>query len=265
MPEPVSPSAAATLVLLRDRAPSGVETLLIQRHARSKFAAGDYVFPGGKVEADDIPEDVERFCVGLTAPDAAARLGGDLTTRQALGYWVGAIREAFEEVGVLLAYAQDGSFIRVTPENRARFEAYRAQCHASNLAFFPMLRSEGLALATDRLIYFAHWITPEENPIRFDTRFFAAVTPPGQEAVPDGHEITSVRWVTPAEALEAMRRKEISLRFPTIKNLELLSGAPTAAEVLARLRVRAVPTIRPRVLTVDGKPVAVLPGDPRWY
>jgi len=265
MTTPVSPSAAATLVLLRDRAPSGVETLLIQRHAKSKFAGGDYVFPGGKVEADDIPEDVERFCVGLTAPEAAARLGGDLTTRQALGYWVGAIREAFEEVGVLLAYGPDGGFVSITPENRARFEAYRAQCHASNEAFFPMLRAERLTLATDRLTYFAHWITPEESPIRFDTRFFVAATPPGQEAAADGHEITGVRWLTPAEALEALGRKEISLRFPTIKNLELVSGAPTAADVLTGLDGRKVPTIRPRVLTVDGKPVPVLPGDPRWY
>ena len=265
MTTPVSPSAAATLVLLRDRTPSGVETLLIQRHAKSKFAGGDYVFPGGKVEADDIPEDVERFCVGLTAPEAAARLGGDLTTRQALGYWVGAIREAFEEVGVLLAYGPDGGFVHITPENRSHFEAYRAQCHASNEAFFPMLRAEGLTLATDRLTYFAHWITPEESPIRFDTRFFVAATPPGQEAAADGHEITGVRWLTPAEALEALGRKEISLRFPTIKNLELVSGAPTAADVLTGLHGRQVPTIRPRVLTVDGKPVPVLPGDPRWY
>jgi hypothetical protein len=128
-----------------------------------------------------------------------------------------------------------------------------------------MLRAERLTLATERLTYFAHWITPEESPIRFDTRFFVAATPPGQEAAADGHEITGVRWLTPAEALEALGRKEISLRFPTIKNLELVSGAPTAADVLTGLDGRKVPTIRPRVLTVDGKPVPVLPGDPRWY
>ena len=265
MSEPVTPSAAATLVLLRDRAPAGIETLLIQRHAKSKFAAGDFVFPGGKVEADDIPDGVEAYCVGLTPTEAAARLGGNLTPRQALGYWVGAIREAFEEVGVLLAYSRDGGFVRFTPENRARFDAYRVQCHASNQAFFPMLQAEGLTLATDRLTYFAHWITPEENPIRFDTRFFAAVSPSGQEAVADGREITAVRWLTPAEALDAFRRKEISLRFPTIKNLELVGGRETAAQLLAGFRDREVPAIRPRVLQVDGKPVAVLPGDPRWY
>jgi 8-oxo-dGTP pyrophosphatase MutT (NUDIX family) len=242
--------------------------LLIQRHAKSKFAAGDHVFAGGKVEAEDIPGDVERFCRGLTAEDAAVRLGGRLAPREAIGYWVGAIREAFEEVGILLAYAPDGEFLSVTDENRERLAAYRVDCQASNQAFFAMLRAEELTLATDRLTYFAHWITPEENPIRFDTRFFAAVAPSGQEATADGREIVAVRWLTPAEALEALGRREISLRSPTIKNLELIGrkgvGAK-AVELVASLGGRPVPTIRPRILVVEGQRIAVLPGDPRWY
>ena len=270
MTTPVTPSAAATLVLLRDRPGGGVETLLLQRHSRSKFAAGDYVFAGGKIEADDIPDDVDRFCRGLTTAEASARLGGDLGPRAAVGYWVGAIREAFEEVGLLLAYTPDGRFVRFGADNRERFDRYRAACQAANPAFFSMLRAEQLVLATDRLSYFAHWITPEENPIRFDTRFFAAVAPAGQEAVADGQEIVSVRWHTAEEALEAMRRKEISLRTPTIKNLEIIgaassAGGASAAEVVAAVGRREVATIRPRVLTVDGRPVPVLPGDPRWY
>jgi 8-oxo-dGTP pyrophosphatase MutT (NUDIX family) len=269
MTTPAVPSAAATLVLLRDRHPSGVEVLLIQRHSKSKFAAGDYVFAGGKVETDDVPDDVEAFCRSLTAHDAAARLGGALGPREALGYWVGAIREAFEEVGVLLAYGADGGFVSITDDNRERFDAYRSACQVANRAFFDMLRAERLTLATDRLSYFAHWITPEENPIRFDTRFFAAVAPPGQEPVADGHEIVDVRWLTAGETLEAVRRKEISLRTPTIKNLEIVGSAASAAggavAAVAAVGRREVPTIRPRVLTVDGRPVPVLPGDPRWY
>jgi 8-oxo-dGTP pyrophosphatase MutT (NUDIX family) len=266
MTRPATPSPAATLVLLRDRPAGPAEILLIQRHGKSKFAAGDYVFAGGKVEADDIPDDVERFCRGLTPDEASTRLGGDLTPRQALGYWVGAIREAFEEVGVLLAYDRQGEFVRFTDDNRDRFAAHRKACHAANPAFFTMLRAEGLTLATDRLTYFAHWITPEEQPLRFDTRFFAAAMPPGQEPEVDGHEIVAQRWLTATEAFEALGRKEITLRLPTIKNLELLrSAGGRAAEILAGLRGRAVPTIRPRVLQVDGKPVPVLPGDPRWY
>jgi hypothetical protein len=129
-----------------------------------------------------------------------------------------------------------------------------------------MLRAEDLTLATDRLTYFAHWITPEEQPLRFDTRFFATEAPPGQEAEVDGHEIVASRWLTAAEALAALERKEISLRLPTIKNLQLLQGAGArTGDVLSGLRGRVVPTMRPRVLQVDGKPLAVLPGDPRWY
>lgn len=240
--------------------------LLIQRHGKSKFAAGDYVFAGGKVEGDDIPDDVERFCRDLTPHEASARLGGDLTPRRALGYWVGAIREAFEEVGVLLAYDRAGDLVRFTEENRERFASHRAACQAANLAFFTMLRAEGLTLATDRLIYFAHWITPEEQPLRFDTRFFVAAAPPQQEPEVDGHEIVALRWLTPAEAFDAMHQRDITVRLPTIKNLELLqeSGQRTA-DILDALRGRVVPTIRPRLLQVEGKPLAVLPGDPRWY
>jgi 8-oxo-dGTP pyrophosphatase MutT (NUDIX family) len=269
MTTPVTPSAAATLVLLRDRSSSDVEVLLIQRHSKSKFAAGDFVFAGGKVEADDMPEDVEHFCRALTAEQASVRLGGALGPRDALGYWVGAIREAFEEVGILLAYGPDGDFVKITDDNRRRFDAHRAACQKANQAFFGMLRDEQLVLATDRLSYFAHWITPEENPIRFDTRFFAAVAPPGQDPVADGHEIVAVRWTTPDEAFDAMRRKDISLRTPTIKNLEIVGAAAAegggASATVVRVGQRDVRTIRPRVLTVDGRPVPVLPGDPRWY
>lgn len=265
MSPPAIPSPAATLVLLRDRPEGPAEILLIQRHGRSKFAAGDYVFAGGKVEADDIPDDIARFVRGLTPEEASARLGGDLPARAALGYWVGAIREAFEEVGLLLAYDRAGAPVRFTADNRGRFETYRAACQSSNPAFVDMLRAEGLTLATDRLTYFAHWITPEEQPLRFDTRFFAALAP-AQEPAVDGHEIVALRWMTPAEAFAAFEAKEITLRLPTIKNLELLQGSGRrAADILTGLRGRPVPTIRPRVLQVDGKPVPVLPGDPRWY
>ena len=264
MTPPAIPSPAATLVLLRDRPSGGLETLLIQRHAKSKFAAGDYVFAGGKIEAEDVPPDAERFCAGLTADAAAARLGA-LAPRAALGYWIGAIREAFEEVGMLLAYDASGAPVSLDAGNRERFAAYRADCQASNAAFFDMLRAERLTLATDRLAYFAHWITPEEQPIRFDTRFFAAPAPPAQSPEADGHEIINLRWLSPADALEALRRKEISLRTPTLKNLELVGAYGSAAEAVAGLGRREVPTIRPRILQVDGKPVPVLPGDPRWF
>lgn len=265
MSQVASASRAATLVLLRDRPGGGVETLLVQRHRRSRFAGGDYVFPGGKLEADDMPPDAERFCRGLGDPAVERRLRAGMSAADALGFGVGAIREAFEEVGLLLAYRRDGALLRLDREDGDRFRAHRAACQVANRAFFDLLRAEDLTLATDRLVYFAHWITPEENPIRFDTRFFAAPAPPGQEPDPDGTEIVAARWLSPAEALAARERGEISLRTPTVKNLEILAEGQTTEALLASLGRREVPTIRPRVLTVDGKPVPVLPGDPRWY
>jgi 8-oxo-dGTP pyrophosphatase MutT (NUDIX family) len=256
---PVTPSPAASLVLLRAR--RAVEVLLIQRHHTSRFAAGDFVFPGGKIEADDNPDDAARWCRGLAAGEAAQRLSLE-DPRAALGYWIGAIRESFEEVGVLQAYRLSGAL--VAPEGQ-RFVEYRQGCHADNRVFWDMLRAERLTLATDRLVYFSHWITPEENPIRFDTRFFAAEMPAGQEAVPDNREIIGARWLTPTDALAAQARGEISLRFPTVKNLELLADGTDVDHVLARLGRRGVPAIRPRVIQDGDDRRVLLPGDPGYY
>lgn len=259
--KPAIPSPAATLVLLRDRLEGGVEVLLIQRHRASKFAGGDFVFPGGKISTDDVPDDASAWCAGLTAEEAHRRLGNAGPPREALGFWVGAIRETFEEVGILFAYGPDNRLARADGE---RFQAYRRECLKDAGTFWRILRDEGLKLATDRLRYFAHWITPEEDPIRFDTRFFAAEAPPEQEASADLGEIIAVRWMTPAEALEASGRGEISLRLPTLKNLKLLRGASVQA-VLAALDGRVVPTIRPRVLGEGETRTVLLPGDPGYY
>jgi 8-oxo-dGTP pyrophosphatase MutT (NUDIX family) len=263
-PTPATPSPASTLVLLRDRLPAGVEVLLIQRHRASKFAAGDYVFPGGRIEADDNPPDAAAWCAGIDGARAARRLGLNGAAAQALGYWIGAIRECFEEVGVLLAYGPDGGPVRIAAP---RLADYRGACHADNRAFWHMLRAERLRLATDQIAYFAHWITPEERPLRFDTRFFAAPMPTGQEAVADDHEIVDVRWLTPAEAFAALERGEISLRTPTQKNLALFQGASSVAEALARVEGRAVATIRPRLVADarGGGQRSLMPGDPGYF
>ena len=261
---PVRPVPAATLVLLRDRPAGGVQVLLIQRHASSKFGAGDFVFPGGKIEPEDLPADVGGWCVGLTPKEARARLVNIASRREALAYWVGAIREAFEEVGILLAYGPDDALLRLSGDAGSRFDGYRQACQRDGRAFWGMLARERIRLATDRLVYFAHWITPEENPIRFDTRFFVAEAPAEQEALADYQEIVAVRWMSPSEAIGAARRAEISMRFPTIRNLGLLGGS-SAAEVLASLEGRQVPPIRPRVIGEGPDRRVLLPGDTGWY
>lgn len=260
-PPPAAPAPAATLVLLRDRPAAGVEVLLIQRHEKSRFAGGAYVFPGGKIEADDNPEDAARWCAGLDAAAAARRLGL-ADERVVVGYLVGAIRETFEEVGILLAAGEGG---RPLPVDAPRFAEYRRACDADNRAFWEMVKAERLTLATDRLVYFAHWITPEESPYRYDTRFFAAAVPAGQDAVADEREIVDVRWLAPGQAVEAAARGEIALRMPTIKNLQLLDGPPSVAAVLASLARRQVETIRPRVLDEPAGRRVLFPGDLGYF
>jgi 8-oxo-dGTP pyrophosphatase MutT (NUDIX family) len=261
-PPPAIPSPAATLVLLRDRPGGGVECLLMRRHLKSKFAAGDFVFPGGKIEADDNPDDAARWCRGLDVKDAARRLDLEGAPRTALGFWIGAIRETFEEAGLLLAVTADGGEVDVTA---TRFVEYRHACQTDNRAFWSMLRAERLRLATDRLVYFAHWITPEEQPLRFDTRFFAAPAPAGQHASGDEHEMTDLKWLTPREAVAAQERGEISLRNPTVKNLLLFDGAADTTGALARLRDRPVTTIRPRVVMDGDRRTILMPGDPGYF
>lgn len=259
-PSPAVPAPAATLVLLRDRPGGGVETLLIQRHHQSRFAAGDFVFPGGRLEPDDNPPDATAWCVDLDEATAARRLGV-VEGHAALAYWIGAIREAFEEVGTLMAYTEDGALVR----DAVRLAEHRSACQRDHRAFWQLLRAERLRLATDRLTYFAHWITPEENPLRFDTRFFAAVMPPGQTPVPDEREIVAVRWLSPVAAAAARERGEIGLRLPTLKSLALFDGAPSAADALDRLVGRTISAVRPRLVIEGGQRRAILPGEPGYY
>ena len=258
--KPVTPLPAATLVLLRDTSP-GVEVLLMQRHRASKFAGGDYVFPGGKVEVDDNPEDAAAWCAGMDPQRAAARIGLAGDPKTALGNWIGAIRETFEEVGVLLAYDASGAWARLDAQ---RFAKYQAACNEDNQAFWDMIKAERFTLATDRLVYFAHWITPEESPYRYDTRFFAAPMPDTQTPAADTREVIDMRWLSPKGALEAFKRGEISLRNPTVQNLKLVDAA-SAKESLGALEGRDVPTIRPRVIMEGDKRRILMPGDPGYF
>jgi hypothetical protein len=145
-----------------------------------------------------------------------------------------------------------------------RFAEYQAAVNADNKAFWTMVKAEGLRLATDKLAFFAHWITPEEQPYRYDTRFFAAPMPDTQTPVPDPREVVELRWYAPRAALEAFTQGEISLRNPTVQNMKLADG-PSVKESIERLREREVPTIRPRVIMEDGKRRVLMPGEPGYY
>ena len=187
-----------------------------------------------------------------------------------LAFWVAALRECFEEAGVLLAYSEGtgpgGDLVDVSdPELRRRLAALRVELNAGTVGFLEACRSEGLRLAVDRVHYFSHWITPEAAPKRYDTRFFVTALPPGQIPVHDDHETTDTVWVQPGEALARAAAGEFDIIFPTIKNLEAISRFTTSAELLAAAAaIERVPTVLPRVVVDERGFRILLPGDPGY-
>jgi glyoxylase-like metal-dependent hydrolase (beta-lactamase superfamily II)/8-oxo-dGTP pyrophosphatase MutT (NUDIX family) len=195
---------AATLILLRQGA-AGLETLLLQRTQGAVFLGGAYVYPGGSLDAADA--DTQRV-VGLTDAQASTRLG---LPSGALAYYVAAVRECFEEAGVLLAVHRDGTLV----------DARRAQSLLPYRdRFFEVLEKEDLYIPADTLAYFGHWITQPGRPRRFDTRFFVALAPAGQEGAHDDTEHVHQVWTTPGAALERGKRGEIELVYATQRTLQ---------------------------------------------
>jgi glyoxylase-like metal-dependent hydrolase (beta-lactamase superfamily II)/8-oxo-dGTP pyrophosphatase MutT (NUDIX family) len=197
------PRPSATLVLLRP-GPQGAEVLMLQRARNAVFLGGAYVFPGGALEPQDADERVLRRVRGLSAEQANARLGLDSS---ALSYYVAAIRESFEEAGVLLVQNADGS--PVTADRAASLLRYRQR------PFAELLEAENLLVPGDALAYFGHWVTPAGRPRRFDTRFFVALAPEGQAGSADATETVHDVWLRPAEAIERGARGEIEVAFAT--------------------------------------------------
>jgi len=255
---------ASTVVLARNGA-RGLEVLLVERHANSRFAPGAFAFPGGRVEADDTPPDVESLCRGMTVSEAARILRDVRPTERAIGFWIAALREAFEEMGLLLAYDGSGAPFEPDASTRGRFAGHRARCRLGAGAFRRMLVREGLTLATDRMAYYAHWITPEERPIRFDTRFFVAASLPGELPEPDGVEVVGWRWLTPALALAEHRSGQITLPFSTQQILQSLADSGDVAALLRAARPRKIRPIRPRVVGTEGRERILLPDDPGYF
>lgn len=228
---PAKPRDAATLILLRASNRSGgrMEVLLLRRHARSAFLPGFHVFPGGVVEGADFAPDMAALCYGLRFDDAHRIIEDVSPPEKSLGFFVAAVREAFEESGVLLAHGRRS----LDEEQMTRFGEYRSEVHGDPSRLISRLGVEGLRLATDALFYFAHWITPEVLPIRFDARFFIAAAPPGQEPSSDGVETVEARWVSPQDALDLQGSGGIKLAPPTFHSLRELAGFRSVEEAIA--------------------------------
>lgn len=261
----VVPRPAATVMVVRDgeegKAP--LEVLMVRRNLAADFVGGAFVFPGGAVEGSDGTPEAAETCAGRDDGDASVVLGLE---SGGLAFWVAALRECFEEAGLLLAYEADGSLLSLAePDVEARFGLLRAELNAGRCSLVDICRSERLALAADRLHYFAHWITPEGAPRRYDTRFFVAAAPPDQTSAHDAGETVADVWVSPAEALRRHRRGDIELIFPTIRMLQAIGRFTTSAELLAAAAaLDTVPAVLPRVVA-DGRGLRILlPGDPGY-
>lgn len=230
MADPVEVRDAATVLLVRD-GQRGMQVFMLRRSLNSVFVGGAYVFPGGAVDEADRHAHLEAICDGRTDADASALLEID---SGGLAYWVAAVRECFEEAGVLLAHAGDGHVISFAdPAVAERFRLHRKAVDSGDQRLIEVCQAEGLHIAADQIHYFSHWITPRGAPRRYDTRFFVAAAPPEQEPLHDDRETIANIWVRPQDALERERSGELEMIFPTIKSLEAISQFDRSADLLA--------------------------------
>jgi 8-oxo-dGTP pyrophosphatase MutT (NUDIX family) len=252
---------ASTIMVLRDvETGPGIEVLMLRRNSRSDWVGGAHLFPGGAVDEEDHSDEVAAVCSGRSDEEASAALGVDKGGR---GFFVAAIRECYEEAGILLARRDDGKALSFEDAaTAARFEEWRRRLNADETRLATICHHESLTLALDTLGYFSHWITPEGSPRRYDTRFFVAVLPPGQTALHDDREVVDSTWIRPGEALARHRDGTIDMMFPTMKNLQAVDRFERAEDVLAAAAAAEVPTVLPRVTVEDDGGVRILlPGD----
>jgi 8-oxo-dGTP pyrophosphatase MutT (NUDIX family) len=250
--DPVQPRPAATVVLARDSA-GDPEILLLRRHGRSGFAADSWVFPGGLVDTSDRDPAVSVLCDGPSPAEWATALGleeADL----AMAYPIAAVREAFEETGILLARK---SVTRGDPGDAplaaGTVDEHRDALLAERTSLREIAAAEGITIALDRLVYVAHWITPEPEPRRYDTRFFLAAVPDDARCVPHEAELVEHRWVAAQAAVAAFETGTMSMLPPTVDTLRRLSGFTSVDRMVEDLGSATVRMILPRMRAVpDG-------------
>jgi 8-oxo-dGTP pyrophosphatase MutT (NUDIX family) len=235
---------AATILLLRDD--PEFQVLMVKRHHQIDFASGALVFPGGKSHPGDHDPAWAEHAIGWEAFDAEQR-----------GLRIAAIREVFEEAGLLLAVRRDGAPIG----GEACPMEVRQAVDAGTTHFLDVVRDLGARLDLDALTTFARWITPPLTPKRFDTWFYAVRAPADQLAACDGRETVDAEWIAPSEALRLAAEGLRKVIFPTRMNLKLLAEASGAADAVARAAARTLVTVQPQVQERPHGRVLVLPSD----
>lgn len=243
MSDPAEPRLSATILLLRDE--PNLQVLMVKRHYEIDFASGALVFPGGKANDEDSDPAWADYTDGeFEGSEQAARIS--------------AIREAYEEAGIILARPASARGINGTLVGQdvvTKLAPMRGPVDRRDVSFLELIKEQDLVLALDALVHFGHWITPTMMPKRFDTHFYLAATPPGQIAEQDGRETTEAVWLGPQEALDMEAAGTATIIFPTRMNLGKLAETETVSAALDRFSSEAVVTVLP----VIGKDDA---GDP---
>lgn len=246
---------AATVLVLRDT-DAGPEVFMVRRHQKASFMANAWVYPGGRLDAADTQPGVVSRVLG------APRLGAVEPTR-AIGLYLAAIRETFEEAGILLARRR-GEPAWVDLLGDPDFLAHRVALHAGSTSLSAVADAEDLEFPLDELCYFAHWVTPTFEPRRFDTFFFLARAPQNQEPLHDALETTDSFWIRPTDVLDRFAAHELFLAPPTQRTLEDLARFACVEEAFAACAGLTPPCIIPHLGQSESGPVLLLPGDPDY-
>jgi 8-oxo-dGTP pyrophosphatase MutT (NUDIX family) len=241
--EAVVPRPASTVLLLRDNANREIEIFMMVRHYEIDFNSGALVFPGGSVDKGD------REIIGK--PELYS--GGEGLDTSALSFRIAAIRETFEESGILLARVR-GSKALIDAKRASEIEAvHRAALCEGKTTFLKVLADSGIVLALDELMPYAHWITPEGVPKRFDTWFFLAAAPPEQAGAHDGRESTDSIWLSSREALAGGESGRFKLPFPTTRNLIRLGKQASVRAALDDAGGKPIVTVMPVMTKLNGR------------
>lgn len=223
MAELVSPGKASTVIVAKPGVGGDFEVLMTRRSPHLKVLAGFLVFPGGAVEEDDCSEKMLARCRGLSPPEAQQILAATMTPDQAMGHWVAAVRELFEETGIHFFVKQGDLGAAPLDGLRERLAANREALWQGRMALADLLESEQLFCDVGRLTYLFHRITPNHHPVRFDTRFYVACLPEGQAPLGFSEEVAESVWLTPQEALKLFESGSLPMMPPTLIALRTLA------------------------------------------
>lgn len=212
------------------------EVLMLLRHPENKFVPLNYVYPGGGVDKDDTSGEMIERCRGLQLSNAYDIIPDAQSPEHAMGFWIAAIRETYEETGILYAVNSEGDPVVMSEEkDRDRFYRYRRDMYEKKISFFAMLEKEDLYPDAGQLFFFSRWITPPVSPIRYDAHFFVAGFPEGQDVQHDGKELTEHLWIRPADALDKHRRGNLKMVLPTVETLRQAGRYQTMEDAISGL------------------------------